>query len=232
MNNPTNSQLTGTSVDDNQLLERIGKITRLLHSNICELGYDKNKRLQKTNEQIMDIHERLKYVLSKTQSAAETTLSAIENIKPIQSNLSNNALILTQEWQELIELENSSHSNKNLIRFSNLFRKTVSYLEDVPKQTEVTNNYLLTVIMAQDFQDLTGQVIKKIFHLLQLIESELIQVLLDNSVSANSTATNNKSSADSLLNGPTITSPKNSEILSSQADVDNFLVNLGYNKAL
>lgn len=228
MSDSTNSQLTRASVDDEKLLERIGKIARLLHNNICELGDDKDKRLQETNKQIIDIHERLRYVLTKTQSAAETTLSAIENIKPIQSNLSVNATLLTQEWQELIKLENSSYSNKNLAKFSNLLSKTVSYLEDVPKQTEIANDYLLTVILAQDFQDLTSQVIKKIFHLLQLIESELIQVLLDNSTSTNPTATNNISSPNDLLNGPAINSQKNPEVLSSQTDVDNFLASLGH----
>ena len=228
MNNSTNSQLTGVSADDEKLLERIGKIARLLHNNICELGDDKDKRLHETNKQIIDIHERLRYVLTKTQSAAETTLSAIENIKPIQSNLSVNATLLAQEWQELIKLENSSYSNKNLAKFSNLLSKTVSYLEDVPKQTEIANDYLLTVILAQDFQDLTSQVIKKIFHLLQLIESELIQILLDNSTSTNPTVTDNTSSPNDLLNGPAISSHKNPEVLSSQTDVDNFLASLGH----
>ena len=228
MSNSTNSQLTRASVDDEKLLERIGKIVGLQHNNICELGDDKDKKLQETNKQIIDIHERLSYVLSKTQSAAETTLSAIENIKPIQSNLSVNATLLTQEWQELIKLENSSYSNKNLAKFSNLLSKTVSYLEDVPKQTEIANDYLLTVILAQDFQDLTSQVIKKIFHLLQLIESELIQILLDNSTSTNPTVTDNTSSPNDLLNGPAISSQKNPEVLSSQTDVDNFLASLGH----
>lgn len=228
MSNSTNSQLTRASVDDEKLLERIGKIVGLLHNNICELGDDKDKKLQETNKQIIDIHERLSYVLSKTQSAAETTLSAIENIKPIQSNLSVNATLLTQEWQELIKLENSSYSNKNLAKFSNLLSKTVSYLEDVPKQTEIANDYLLTVILAQDFQDLTSQVIKKIFHLLRPIESELIQILLDNSTSTNPTVTDNTSSPNDLLNGPAISSQKNPEVLSSQTDVDNFLASLGH----
>lgn len=227
MNNPTNSSPTEISADD-KLLERIGRLTRLLHNNICELEYNKDKKLQETNEQITDIHERLNYVLSKTQSAAETTLSAIENIKPIQSNLSRSAIILTQEWQELIKLENSSHSNTNLVKFSNLFLKTVSYLENVPKQAEVTNDYLLTVIMAQDFQDLTGQVIKKISHLLLLIESELIQVLLDNSISTNPTTKINKSTPSNLLNGPTVNPQKDPEVISNQTEVDNFLASLGY----
>lgn len=228
MNNSTNSQLTRVSADDKKLFERIAKISRLLHNNICELGYDKDKRLEETNKQIADIHERLNYVLSKTQSAAETTLSAIENIKPIQSKLSSNAGILIQEWQELIELENSPHSNKNLVKFRNLFLKTVSYLEDVSKQTEAANDYLLTIILAQDFQDLTGQVIKKIFHILQLIESELILRLLDNSISTNPTSTNNKSSPNNLLNGPIINPQEKPEALSNQTDVDNFLASLGY----
>ena len=228
MSDSTNSQLTRASVDDEKLLERIGKIARLLHNNICELGDDKDKRLQETNKQIIDIHERLSYVLTKTQSAAETTLSAIENIKPIQSNLSVNATLLTQEWQELIKLENSSYSNKNLAKFSNLLSKTVSYLEDVPKQTEIANDYLLTVILAQDFQDLTSQVIKKISHLLLLIESELIQVLLDNSISTNPTTKINKSTPSNLLNGPTVNPQKDPEVISNQTEVDNFLASLGY----
>ena len=225
MENLTDSKHGETPLNDDQLLRRMEKITKLLYSNIRELGYD--QKLHEANTQIADIRERLNYILHKTQSAADTTLCAIDNIKPIQSNLSSKAIILSQEWQELIRLENSAYTNKNLENFRHLFLNTLSYLDDIPKQADVTNNYLQTVTMAQDFQDLTGQVINKIFQLLQLIESELIQVLLDNSGSSKSALIRNESITSSLLNGPTINPQSNSDTLSNQKDVDNFIASLG-----
>lgn len=225
MENLTDSKHGETPSNDDKLIKRMEKITKLLYSNIRELGYD--QKLHEANTQIADIRERLNYILHKTQSAADNTLCAIDNIKPIQSNLSSKAIILSQEWQELIRLENSSYTNKNLENFRHLFLNTLSYLDDIPKQADVTNNYLQTVTMAQDFQDLTGQVINKIFQLLQLIESELIQVLLDNSGSSKSALIKNKSITSALLNGPTINPQSNSDTLSNQKDVDSFLASLG-----
>ncbi len=42
-----------------------------------------------------------------------------------------------------------------------LVKETRTYLSDVPQITAATNKELLDIMMAQDFQDLTGQVIKR-----------------------------------------------------------------------
>ena len=59
-----------------------------------------------------------------------------------------------------------------------LVRDTRSYLQWVPQQTQATSGQLHDIMMAQDFQDLTGQVIKKLVVVIRDIEKQLIEVLL------------------------------------------------------
>jgi chemotaxis regulatin CheY-phosphate phosphatase CheZ len=63
--------------------------------------------------------------------------------------------------------------------FKDLVQNTRAYLKTVPAQTEATNAQLMEIIMAQDFQDLTGQVIKKILTAAQNLEKELVNLLLE-----------------------------------------------------
>jgi chemotaxis protein CheZ len=98
---------------------------------------------------------------------------------------------------------------------------THAYLVEVPKQTKNANAYLTEIMMAQDFQDLTGQVIKKVIEVTQQMEQELVTLLVEN---APSTV---KIDA-SLLNGPVINAKGRTDVVTSQAQVDELLESLGF----
>jgi chemotaxis protein CheZ len=79
----------------------------------------------------------------------------------------------------------------------------------------------MEITMAQDFQDLTGQVIKKVTRMVQDLEVELLQLLVNN-------APKNKNPDDGLTNGPVINPEKRSDVVSNQNQVDDLLASLGF----
>jgi len=78
--------------------------------------------------------------------------------------------------------------------------------------------------MAQDFQDLTGQVIKKMMDVVNEVESQLLQVLIDNSPVDRRPE---PPAANSLLNGPQ-TAPGSADAVTDQSQVDDLLESLGF----
>ena len=89
--------------------------------------------------------------------------------------MSASAVNLSEQWKRALELQQTS---PNTEVFKTLLIDTLSYLDSVPQKTSATNEQLLEIMMAQDFQDLTGQVIKKITQMVQSLEKDLIQLLL------------------------------------------------------
>src|SRR5450759_4670672 len=159
-----------------KVISRIGQLTRMLQDNLRELGY--NKLLEKAASTIPDAQDRLAYVAVMTEQAAERSLNATEIAKPIQDKLAADAAGLSARWQQLFDSQSSVQLDTDA--FKSVVAQTRSYLDDVPKRANATNVQLLEIMMAQDFQDLTGQVIKKITEMVQNLEHELVQLLLDN----------------------------------------------------
>lgn len=197
------------------VMSRIGHLTRTLHDALRELGYD--RLLEKTAASIPDARDRLDYVVKMTEQAAVRALNAIEAAQPIQDRLGDEAERLSAHWQKLFDKQLSVEEFKTLVA------GTRDYLADVPKQTRATNAQLLEIMMAQDFQDLTGQVIKKITMLAQNLEQQLVHLLVD------LVPADVRSEIDSgLLNGPVINAAAGPEVVTSQNQVDDLLASLGF----
>ena len=197
------------------VMGRIGRLTRTLHDALRELGYD--QVLEKTAASIPDARDRLDYVVKMTEQAAVRALNAIETAQPLQERLGDEAERLSAHWQKLFDKQLSVDEFKALVA------GTRDYLAEVPKQTRATNAQLLEIMMAQDFQDLTGQVIKKITMLTRDLEQQLVHLLVDLVPSGV------RSEIDSgLLNGPVVNSAKGAEVVTSQNQVDDLLASLGF----
>ncbi|MFA5826596.1 MAG: protein phosphatase CheZ [Gallionellaceae bacterium] len=196
-----------------QVINKIGHMTRALHDSLRELGYDKN--LEKAANAIPDAQDRLTYIATMTQQAAERVLNATEAAQPVVEKIEGEAKYLSGEWQKLFEQKLDAE------QFKQLATRTHAYLVEVPKQTKATNAYLTEIMMAQDFQDLTGQVIKKIIEVTQNMEQQLVSLLIENappSVKIDS----------GLLNGPVINGQGRSDVVTSQKQVDDLLDSLGF----
>jgi len=198
-----------------RVFAQLGHMTRGLHNLLRELGLD--KALEKVTSDLPDNRDRLNYIASMTAQAAERTLNAAENAQPIQEQLSNSAQSLSTQWDKLF--------NKQLgvNEFKALVTDTRTYLKNVPEQTSATNTQLMEIIMAQDFQDLTGQVIKKILEAAQQLENQLLGLLIE------TTPQEKRQAVDpGLLNGPVINASGRSDVVTSQAQVDDLLESLGF----
>lgn len=198
-----------------KVINQIGHIARALHDTLRELGL--NKDIEKAAASIPDARDRLNYVANLTQQAAERVLNAIEAAQPVVVQIESDALRLSKQWDLLFE------KKLDVEKFKNLVMQTHAFLRDTPKQTKQTNTYLLEIMMAQDFQDLTGQVIKKIISATQEMEQQLLALLIDNappSVKADLHS--------GLLNGPVINAHGRTDIVTSQDQVDDLLESLGF----
>lgn len=202
-----------------KVISRIGQLTRMLHDNLRELGY--NKLLEKAASEIPDAQDRLAYVAVMTEQAAERSLNATEIAKPIQDKLAADAAGLSGSWQQLFDSQSSVQLDTDA--FKSVVAQTRSYLDDVPKRANATNVQLLEIMMAQDFQDLTGQVIKKITEMVQTLEHELVQLLLDNVP-----ADKRGETRAGLLNGPVMNPEGRSDVVTNQNQVDDLLASLGF----
>ncbi|MFA6061847.1 MAG: protein phosphatase CheZ [Gallionella sp.] len=197
------------------VLLQLGQMTRTLHDTLRELGL--NKEIERAASSIPDARDRLNYVATLTQQAAERVLNATEAAQPLVQNMEVEAHRLAGQWQMLFD------KKLNVDKFKMLVTQTQAFLDIVPKQTKTTNAYLMEIMMAQDFQDLTGQVIKKIIELTQKMEQQLLSLLLENAPA------DVKAEIDAgLLNGPVINPHLRTNVVTSQDQVDDLLESLGF----
>lgn len=222
------AQLSEDAAED--LIHRIGKLTRMLRDNMRELGLD--KEIEKAAEAIPDARDRLHYVATMTEQAANRALNAIDRAQPIQDQLADRASALDKRWTEWFD------APKELDEAKALVIETRTYLGEVPDMASATNKELMEIMMAQDFQDLTGQVIKKMMDVIREIEHQLVQVLIDNVPGAHARESMQRKAEDQwkndkarrneeLLNGPQV-KENAQDIVTGQDQVDDLLDELGF----
>ena len=213
------SAATGPNAQSDDLVQRIGQLTRMLRESMRELGLD--KEIEKAAEAIPDARDRLSYVATMTEQAAERSLNAIDRAQPLQDSLSEHAKALDDRWQQWFD------APKELDEARDLVSDTRAYLTMVPENTQATQKELLEILMAQDFQDLTGQVIKRMMDVIREIEDQLVQVLIDSVPESEARDSLRRRNEDSLLNGPQV-KPESNDVVASQDQVDDLLDELGF----
>jgi chemotaxis protein CheZ len=205
------------SLADKPMYARLGGIVRLLHDSLRELGYDRS--LSDVASQITDAKSRLEYVATLTEQAANKVLNAIDEGMPLQDQLTKQAKDIGGRWQALYAGTLGIEEFKLLAGDSRDFATTVG------QATEAEKARLLEIMMAQDFQDITGQLIKKIVTITHTAERELAQLLRDNAppeLLAAALAEPAKE-PEELMQGPSVPSAA-----LAQDDVDGLLDSLGF----
>ena len=198
-----------------KILLRIGHMTRSLHDSLRGLGLD--KLLLTAAEDIPNARDRLDYVAKKSEEAAQKVLNATDAAIPLQEKIDEGARGIISELNKLLQGPYTEEAYRACAN------QTVQYLGKVNKDTSETKSHLMDIMMAQDFQDLTGQVIKKITELAQNIEQQLVQILIDYSPSEVK-----RHSGDGLMNGPQINPVNKIDVVSGQEQVDDLLDSLGF----
>ena len=199
-----------------KVFQQVGQMARQLHNTLGGLGYE--KIVETTIGALPDAKDRLAYIANLTEQAACKVLNATNIAAPLQDELEAGAALLAAKWDKL-------YANEiGVEEFRLLADETRAYLKNaVPQRTETTKAQLLEIMMAQDFQDLTGQVIKKVIAMAQELESQLMSVLINTMPGEKRT-----DSVNSLLNGPVINAEGRTDVVVSQQQVDDLLDSLGF----
>jgi chemotaxis protein CheZ len=209
-NDSMDARVTEEPVD---LIHRIAQLTRMLRESMRELGLD--QAIKDAAHAIPDARDRLHYVAHMTEQAATRVLNAAEQTQPLQDSMQREAKALDTRWQEWFDHPVELDQARELVD------DTRNLLKTIPEKTQASQNNLMDIIMAQDFQDLTGQVIMKMLGVVSAIETELVQVLIDN------VPQERREEAKSLLNGPEVNPAGKVDVVTSQDQVDDLLSSLG-----
>ena len=197
------------------VFQKVGHMTRQLHDTLGELGY--HKALQDAVHALPDATIRLPYVGQMSEQAASRVLKATAIAKRIQDSMHDQSSVLGKKWDQVFS------NQLSVEEFKRLAAETCTFLHDVPKQIDATTAQLTEIRMAQDFQDPTGRVIKKMVDLAQKLETQLLQILIE------STSTETRGAAGSSLNnGLVISAVGGSDVLTNQERVEGLLQSLGF----
>lgn len=184
------------------MFNRVGQITRQLHDALQELGYA--DRLKDTAGELPDAKSRLNYIAKLTGEAAEKVLNSVDAAKAKQD--------------EVVQISRLLES---------LFPAKPALAEQLARLRvcgEQTDQHLTDIMMAQDFHDLTGQVISRVVKLAATIEEQLLQLLVDVAPTAV-----HAPKVDPLdLSGPVVNPEGRTDVAASQQDVDDLLASLGF----
>lgn len=196
------------------VFNKLGHMARQLHDNMRELGYD--RMLEETARQIPDARQRLSYIAQMTEQAASRVLNATDIAKPLQDQLLEKSEGLASRWDRMFA------NQLSVDEFKLLAADTRTYFAEAPPKLKISNDQLMAIILAQDFQDLTGQVIKKVVEVVQGMETQLLSVLIEAMPEERKAA-----APEGLLNGPVINA-QGKDVVTNQAQVDDLLESLGF----
>ena len=217
---------------DRGLYREVGKLTRELHSAIVNFQIDPGMPQAEEVSQITDATERLAYVVKLTEAAANRTMDLVENSTPLVNAMGHEAKALSTDWGRFMRREVGAEE------FRELARRVDSFLTRSETQNSIVSSNLTDILLAQDYQDLTGQVIKRVTQLVTEVESNLLKlVLMASQVDRFAgiehdrdalRAENNSQKNQAKGEGPQIHADKRNDVVSGQDDVDDLLSSLGF----
>ncbi|MCC5855585.1 MAG: protein phosphatase CheZ [Idiomarina sp.] len=207
-----------------ELFDSIGKLTRQLHDSLQDFLQD--PRLSSlTEDDLPDAQNRLQYVMQRTEDAANRTMDAVEASLPMAEEIGSEVSQIMPVWQRLMSRD------IELSEFKELCHQVDSFMQRCGERSEQLHSLLTEVLMAQDFQDLTGQVIRRVIQLVQEVEDQLISLLTifgEDYNKAMKKRADKMSKDSSGPEGPVIDPDSRDDVVKGQNDVDDLLSSLGF----
>lgn len=209
--------------DSSELFAEVGKLTRQLHDSLNSFQLD-GRLANLAMSDIPDAQSRLNYVMETTEQAANTTMDAVETSMPIAEKISADIAAILPEWKKLMTRQ------LEIGEFKALCYDIDKFLEGSAEESTKLTTLLTEVLMAQGYQDLTGQVIRRVIELVKEVEDSLVQMLtMFSSSEVDEKAKISETQTDNLkAEGPIIDADARDDIVSGQDDVDDLLSSLGF----
>ena len=198
---------------------RLGSITREMHEALTVLG---GNQLHSIVEEVPNARDRLAYVGKMTEDAANKVITLVEAAKPQCDDLSSRGLELSQSLARMAASEDLS-----VERARGLLTVCGKFADGTAKFAGEQAEVLSDIMMAQDFQDLSGQIIKKVIDIITRTEMQLVQLLLDSSPQEVVTPKEEAMAAVTVDNH-VLEGPQTDGNALKQDDVDDLLASLGF----
>ncbi len=205
---------------ENEMFHEVGRITRQLHDTMGGMGLDANLA-SITETDIPDAKERLQYVITMTEQAANETLNVVEELLPVSEELNEYSEQLSEKWERFLVKEMPFEEFKGMTtEITQYFKESKGALQQVQRG-------LNEILMAQGFQDITGQIIKKVISLVQDVESSMVELVRISGAKSNGSK---KTREEVAIPGPVVpgVDDKAGDVVENQDDVDDLLSSLGF----
>lgn len=211
---------------ESDLFTEMGKLTRELHDSIRNFKLD-SRIVTLAEEEIPDAKERLSYVITMTEQAAHRTLTAVEVSIPLAEKIKKQSDELSEKWHRF------RNRDLSVEEFRELSTELDQFLPEVSSDSKSLNSSLSDVMMAQDYQDLTGQIIRQVITMVQDVEEGLVDLIRISSKSRPAAQKQDKPEVadgerDIEAEGPQVPSKKTEAYVQGQDDVDDLLSSLGF----
>lgn len=191
-----------------EVFQQLGSITRLLHDTMQQLGV--MPKLQVATDGLPDARSRLTYIASKTADAANRVLNLVDQAKGEHDHIAQS----TREIGRQIIADPVKAVASGAV---------FNFVQDVEQRSARIDGHLTDIMMAQDFHDLTGQVVAKVVTLANDLEDSLVKLLVQVVPPAQ------RDKVDpSVLNGPVVNPEGRTDVVSNQGEVDDLLASLGF----
>ncbi|MCP4994519.1 MAG: protein phosphatase CheZ [Gammaproteobacteria bacterium] len=212
--NQTVAQLAGQN--EGGLYQEVGRLTRELHDTLNSFLSDGNIA-DLAEREMPDARERLRYVISMTEKSADTTLTAIEQGLPLTDQIGSSSQELGDKWKRFTSRQ------MKVVEFRELSRELGAFLPESVNATKELHKKLSDVLMAQEFQDLTGQIIRQVITLVTDVEDKLVEL-----VRITGAKLPEREKEQEKLEGPVIPGVDQGDTVNGQDDVDDLLSSLGF----
>ena len=220
---------------DETLYLEVGRLTRALHNAIrdfhLDIGLHANAQVEHELSEMADARSRLSYVIRMTEDAANQTMDKVDEAAPMAQAMVEQSRSLQNDWQKFLSTQDSIPAEH-----AELFAYVDAHLQQVSASGQGIHNRLTDILMAQGYQDLSGQVIKRVIELVSDVEQSLVRLVkLASSVEAVAgikkpgppmTVSDEKQRIKA--EGPQLNAASNKDVVSGQDDVDELLSSLGF----
>jgi chemotaxis protein CheZ len=208
-----------TPLSKEEAFTRLGAITREMHEALTVLG---NNNLQKIVQEIPNARDRLAYVGKMTEDAANKVLTLVEKAKPECNDLQTRGGQLNESLNRM-----AANPDLQVEMARGLMLTCGKFAQSTAKFAEQQSEVLSDIMMAQDFQDLSGQVIQKVIDIITRTELQLVQLLVDSSPEHAESAAE-VPHVEATVDTHVLTGPQTADKALQQTDVDDLLASLGF----
>lgn len=191
-----------------EVFQQLGSITRLLHDTMQQLGV--MPKLQDAADGLPDARSRLTYIANKTAEAANKVLNSVDTAKAEQASINDATRTLAAA---LVADPVRAVASGSVMNF----------VEEMERRSAAIDGHLTDIMMAQDFHDLTGQVVAKVVTLANDLEDSLVKLLVQVVPPEQ-----REKVASTVLQGPVVSTEGRTDVVADQSEVDDLLASLGF----